>query len=440
MATSHKSMTDKTKTRGKTSMIDQVVTPGESVTNGNELKALINGLTGSIAALEEKITGGIYEVKQDTEAIKSRADTDSEKLANLLEEYKEERLNSDRRLIAVEYRLTVAENQNRVLQDQLNDLQNMGKYKNLKLDGKAEDNMENLRQYMDDILAYLTPDMNPSAVLSAYRIGKRANGNGRILYGRAARPRQILITFRSDQERNSFFFARMKLRESQDFQNIYLNDDVTQATQKKRDEYRSVAAIARSAGSMVKIHGDGIVIDGKKIKHNEQDQLPEEYSLCKAKMVETADSIFFHSEHAFLSNFSHSPIYDKGRYYPTAEHLLQAMKCDMAQSLTRLHQVLIAATPLDAKRAGDMLLESSEWKEAREATIQHVVELKFAQNPDLCEKLIATGDKTLYEATNNNYYGIGATLHSREIRDMTFRGENKLGKALMAKRSALRNE
>ena len=37
----------------------------------------------------------------------------------------------------------------------------------------------------------------------------------------------------------------------------------------------------------------------------------------------------------------------------------------------------------------------------------------------------------------NAHFGIGATLHRKEVRDMTFKGLNKLGELLQSKRETL---
>ena len=69
-----------------------------------------------------------------------------------------------------------------------------------------------------------------------------------------------------------------------------------------------------------------------------------------------------------------------------------------------------------------------------------VVNKKFDQNKDLAVKLVATGIKVLKEATTDTLFGIGASLHSKEVRDGTYNGQNKMGKILMMKRNQLTNE
>ena len=66
------------------------------------------------------------------------------------------------------------------------------------------------------------------------------------------------------------------------------------------------------------------------------------------------------------------------------------------------------------------------------------IDMKFDQNPELAQFLLDTREFTLHEATPDMYYGIGAMLNSREMRNKQFPGLNKLGLMLEAKRASLR--
>jgi predicted NAD-dependent protein-ADP-ribosyltransferase YbiA (DUF1768 family) len=69
-----------------------------------------------------------------------------------------------------------------------------------------------------------------------------------------------------------------------------------------------------------------------------------------------------------------------------------------------------------------------------------ILRLKYELNPNRTQKLKERGDKKLYEATKNSYFGIGATLHSREMRDIFYKGLNKLGVLLQELRTELQNK
>ena len=148
--------------------------------------------------------------------------------------------------------------------------------------------------------------------------------------------------------------------------------------------------------------------------------------------------LYFHSAHSMLSNFHAAPIIHDGVYYPTAEHRYQAEKCKVANDGARHQQVITARSPLEAKKIGDQIKESDEWRDARDGVMEMVIDLKFDQNKELAKYLMGTRDFTLHEATSNEHYGIGATLNSRTMRNKQFVGKNKLGAILEAKRENLK--
>ena len=70
----------------------------------------------------------------------------------------------------------------------------------------------------------------------------------------------------------------------------------------------------------------------------------------------------------------------------------------------------------------------SDWEEVKDKVMYEIVLAKFTQNPDLKEKLLATGDESLEEG---NTWGdtIWGTVDGV--------GENRLGKILMRVRDEL---
>lgn len=70
--------------------------------------------------------------------------------------------------------------------------------------------------------------------------------------------------------------------------------------------------------------------------------------------------------------------------------------------------------------------------------MQEILYLKFTQNEDLCQFLLATGEKSLHEATNSSYWAIGVELYSKALENRTWAGQNTLGHLLMDLRQNLR--
>ena len=345
---------------------------------------------------------------------------------------------TDRALAIMDNKLSRSEETNRRLMLQMNEMENRARETSLKIEGKREQEGEDLYEFVAELAHRITPHgLDQSAIVSARRLGKYRNPQAAVGQKNVPKPRSILVTFKTVQDRNKLYYARTKLRNSEQHKAIYLNDDATLMTKKMREDFRSVAALARRNDKEVRIHDDGIILDGKKYKHGDADQLPSDYTVQKAKTVKIGEGLYFQSEHSFLSNFYPSPINLDNKYYPTAEHRLQAVKCEMAKDSDRHERILTAHTPQEAKRIGDQVNESPEWRQAREIVLAELMDEKFDQNDDLAGKLISTGKLTLHEVTANSFYGIGAALHSREMRNNQFTGMNKLGHALMEKRDKM---
>ena len=147
----------------------------------------------------------------------------------------------------------------------------------------------------------------------------------------------------------------------------------------------------------------------------------------------TAPITEFRGEHHYLSNFFPSAIVHTltdGRKmrFSNAEAAFQAEK-----ALPRAHE-FCDLSPSDAKRLGRQVILRADWDDVREDIMRRVVHEKFAQHPDLAQKLIATGDACLIEGNTWNDRTWGAVYDMHRER---YVGQNKLGEILMDVRDAL---
>ena len=156
---------------------------------------------------------------------------------------------------------------------------------------------------------------------------------------------------------------------------------------------------------------------------------PKIGDLIKPKSTEsTVTKIdLFRGENSFLSNMFDSPVTVRGETYPTAEHAFQAAK--FADKAKR-DAIAAAKSPAEAKKLGRQSGMRSDWNEKRILVMEEILRAKFEQNPDLMQKLVATGDAELIE---------GNTWGDKFWGQVNGEGENNLGKILMKLREEFRN-
>ena len=144
------------------------------------------------------------------------------------------------------------------------------------------------------------------------------------------------------------------------------------------------------------------------------------------------DTIRFYSVNAVygcFSNFSPRPIRLKGQIWPTSEHYFQAQKF---AGTPDEEEVRRAKSPMVAARMGRSRKRPlrKDWESVKDSIMHEAVIAKFSQHADLRETLMATGDSTIVEHTENDaYWGDGGDGS----------GKNRLGQILMRVREKLRS-
>lgn len=127
-----------------------------------------------------------------------------------------------------------------------------------------------------------------------------------------------------------------------------------------------------------------------------------------------------------FSNFALYPVELKGKEWPTAEHYFQAQKfagTDWKEAIRLAESPVLAARMGARQRA-----LRADREEVKDGVMQEAVLAKFAQNRELRQTLIDTGDALLVEHTrNDSYWGDGCDGL----------GKNRLGQILMEVRALL---
>lgn len=146
-------------------------------------------------------------------------------------------------------------------------------------------------------------------------------------------------------------------------------------------------------------------------------------------------TIYFYvprDEYGFMSNFSPHGVKLDGEYWPTVEHFFQAAKFTRTDP-AHVRAILRAPRPNEAARLGRDRGHKlrPDWESVKEDVMRRAVRCKFETHPDLREKLLATGDEDLVEASPVDFYWGAGEDGS---------GKNRLGVILMEVRAALARE
>lgn len=152
----------------------------------------------------------------------------------------------------------------------------------------------------------------------------------------------------------------------------------------------------------------------------------------------------FYGEYRFLSNFWYTPVKMYGITFPTVEHAFAAAKIDPTDGRNgpdpyqKMRDIAAMKKPQDAKRAGGrrgIVVMREDWDTVKEDLVLELIRRKFA-NPVLREKLLATGDRDLYEF-NTHGDDIWGLL---EKTPGVMTGRSMLGEMLMFIRAEIRAE
>jgi len=132
----------------------------------------------------------------------------------------------------------------------------------------------------------------------------------------------------------------------------------------------------------------------------------------------------FRGEYEFLSNMHSCMVYINGESYPSAEHAFQAMK-----SLDKDTRITMSVCPSakDAKKFGRKINLRYDWEDVKVDIMHQILKSKF-ENPELAQKLKATGNEELIEGNTwgDTFWGV-----------CKGEGKNMLGKLLMQVREEI---
>ena len=156
------------------------------------------------------------------------------------------------------------------LEDKLDTQENYSRKLNLRLDGvkegDGEDTAAETEKTVRQLLAERIPEAQNVTMEACHRVGKvrprnRTGGSEDTENSQAGRvrPRSIIIRFRYLQERQKVWERKKNFKGS----DIYVNEDFSQRTDKRRKQLIPAMKLARKDGQVSYLKGETLIIAGK---------------------------------------------------------------------------------------------------------------------------------------------------------------------------------
>lgn len=187
-----------------------------------------------------------------------------------------------------------------------------------------------------------------------------------------------------------------------------------------------------------KMAGTKITVNNVTYKHSELNNLPEGLRLVDTKIVQVTGGIAFSSEQAYLSNFYPCDFNINGQSFDCAEKAYQYAKVMNLSAPEIARQIYDAKTLRACKKLSHDMKPTAAWDRDKRGIMKVIVQEKFSKVDDIRAKLLSTGNDRLIEATSDGYWGAGALIGSKLLKNGKWTGRNELGMILGEVREDLR--
>ena len=207
----------------------------------------------------------------------------------------------------------------------------------------------------------------------------------------------------------------------------------------KLRDLRTAGAYAKSQKVKVEYGRRNVTIDGFKYVPENLELLPQNLSLAAAetRSCDGGKGIAFQSKHSYLSNMYMCPFYYRGRRFNSVEQCFSYHKALESGAMNTAARVMAASCPYEQKALVYKCKPSEQWEQNQYEDLYQLQKAKFTDVKHLGDKLNATHDLVLYEATTSRSYGCGLTLRELGQINQDCPGRNECGEALSRVRADL---
>ena len=272
-----------------------------------------------------------------------------------------------------------------------------------------------------------------------HRIGMKTRKSSTDDKSNPDKPRSIIAKFTYYKEREQVWLSRYSLSEDQ---NIWITEDFPEAVKSKRRTLFPVLKAAQRSPlvKQASLRVDKLVIDGKTFTVDTMANLPAHLQPEKTAIVESDDSVVFFTKHAVFSNLHPMPIAVDGQSFVCNEQYFQYTKAVHFGDMDIADLIRKENNPYEMINLAKKIKNYKHpvWVNRAEKVLSKANQAKYSQNKSARETLIATGQKTLGEASSNMFYGTGVNLLAKDPTDCSkWKGKNIMGQILTEIRSSL---
>ena len=261
-------------------------------------------------------------------------------------------------------------------------------------------------------------------------------------------PRPVIVRFTRLDDRNKIWAARATLRGAnrRPSDKIWIKEDLPkEAKEMNNTLYRSLNAAKASEkyGNNVSVQNFKFYFNGLSYTTDELEDLPVELRPSTLAIRQNEAILIFFSKHTVLSNHFKCEFIVDGQKYTSIEQYITRSRAIFAKaSQETVQKIMNEHDPVQLITIMHFLKRDNrqrEWEAVAPEKIKPAILAKFAQTEELKRALLATGDKTLGEASpHDRFWGIGVALTAKEGLDKTkWAGKNVLGQLLMETREIL---
>ena len=329
------------------------------------------------------------------------------------------------------YVLGLLKQQQKYMQQEIDKIVAYSQRHNVLLDGVYEEKGENCFNLVCGIINnYLQlPDAH-TVIDKAHRLGPKSLN----------KPRPIIVRFKYHSARDMTLSRRHMLMNS----GLGLREHLPPRLERDKVTLEKIVKVAQERDPNAKcIPGPRLLYNGN--AYDLETLKNSGLNIEQVHQKETNKAVYFQGKLSVFSNFHQSPLVIEGTTYHCVEQFYQAKKAERNGN-TEIHSmIMLESDPAEIKRlsklikTGPSINPQTEQEENLKVMYQGL-EMKFIHNPYLRNKLLATKDKILAEASPHDlYYGTGTALYQRHCTTETkFKGQNKLGRMLQEIRQSLK--